>query len=96
VTLYLNSGFPFTTRLSGKASDLRWGFTSISAGYTRNQALITAQAVRDLFTGWRPFGANGPQFTEVDLDAPLICDDVDPYDVRYSLTLAHRLYTTRS
>jgi hypothetical protein len=52
--------------------------------------------IRDKFTGWRPLGADGPMFVEVDTDPPLIRDDSVPNDIRFSLTLTYRLYTSRS
>lgn len=94
VVLYFSGGHSFATRLVATPDRLRWTFRAVCAGYSDRQALNTADLVRARFAGWRPLGEHGPRLFQVDDEAPLLRDDSVPNDVRFSLTLTFRLFTS--
>lgn len=96
VVLYFGAGSTFTTRLATAFDDLRWTFRVVNAGYSERQAINACDLIRGRLTGWRPLGANGPMLTELQDDPALLRDDSVSTDIRFSLTLTYRLYTTRS
>jgi hypothetical protein len=93
---YFGAGSTQVSRLGGSPSNLRWTFRVVCAGYSERQVLNTVDLIRARLTGWRPTGVNGPLLVELEDDPSLLRDDSVASDIRYSLTLTYRLYTTRS
>jgi hypothetical protein len=97
--LYFTPGsVPASNRQGGSQGELRWSFRVVCVGLgSDDYCLYVARLVRALFKNWSP--VTDESFTswlqEQDDDAPLIKDDSDPNDIRYSITLRYTL-TTRS
>lgn len=95
-SLYFGGGINYGDRLHSATNTLRWSFRAVCVGYDDDQALYVLGKVRGLFTNWRPTDdpADG-WFTEAPDDPPLIKNDDDPNDVRFSITPRFTI-TTRS
>lgn len=93
---YFGVGSTFGDRHSSGATRLRWGFRAKCVGYTADQCLYVAVKVRGLYLNWSPDTTPAASWlTEVEDDPPLLSDAVEG-DVRYSITPAYTLTTSRS
>jgi hypothetical protein len=90
-----HSGAPERTRHASVGDRLRWTFEIRCAGRSQQQAENIIDAVRSRLIGWAP-DPDGDPITEVDLNAPVIRDDANPQDIRFSITLQFTLGTARS
>lgn len=93
VSLYFGAGIPTIATLAG-GGQFDWSFRAVCVGFDDNQCLFVLEQFRGLFQRWRPLSDRSASwFTEAPDDPPLLKDDQDPSDIRYSITPRFRITT---